>query len=239
MKTILQSLFKSTIVKAINYTHANISNDYIYKKNLHSLLWERALVTSAEYVEENIKSAVIFKNKEELWEYAISQIKNSDQGSNLEFGVYNGYSINFFSERCPDKEFFGFDSFEGLAEDWSGHHSPKGTFNLGGSFPKVNKNVRLIKGWFHESLPKFLNEKKLQSLSILHIDSDTYEAAIIILKELEPFIKKGVYVIFDEYIGYPNWQNGEYKAWQEFTKNNSISYMYKAFSTEQVLIKIL
>ena len=41
-----------------------------------------------------------------------------DNGLFLEFGVYNGSSINILSKLRPNKIFHGFDTFTGLPEDW-------------------------------------------------------------------------------------------------------------------------
>ena len=40
-------------------------------------------------------------------------------GARLELGVYEGRSINFMAKLDPDWTYHGFDSFEGLPEEWS------------------------------------------------------------------------------------------------------------------------
>lgn len=206
-----------------------------HKNSVHSILWEDALMESSAYVKPRLSEAVLFREKVELWEYALS--KSNDIGLCLEFGVFRGESINYFAAKYPSRRFFGFDSFMGLAEDWFGHHATKGRFNLNGELPNVLQNVTLIPGWFENSLPQFLAENPGE-LSFVHIDGDTYQAAKTILEQLFPRLKPGVVIVFDEYYGYPNWQNGEYKAWQEAIENHNLSYKYIAFATNQVAIVI-
>jgi hypothetical protein len=79
----------------------------------------------------------------------------------LEFGVCYGGSINRIARYTKNK-IYGFDSFIGLPEKWSridnsGVTYPEGAFSLGGNLPKVVENVELIKGWFKDTLPVFLN----------------------------------------------------------------------------------
>lgn len=53
-------------------------------------------------------------------------------------------------------------------------------------------------------------------------------------------IKKGTIIVFDEYFNYNNWREHEFKAFQEFVKNNQIDYEYLAFTGEcQVCVKII
>ena len=59
------------------------------------------------------------------------------------------------SSKLKYYKLYGFDSFKGLPEkqrDWY----DKGSFNRNGNLPKVNSNVKLIKGWFNETLMKFI-----------------------------------------------------------------------------------
>lgn len=156
-----------------------------------------------------------------------------------EFGTWEGYSINYFARAIPEKTLHGFDSFFGLAEDWTGTQIKKGHFNLDGKLPKVNTNVVLHSGLFSETLPVFVNEIKNKQLGILHIDSDTYEAANYVLKMLISNINKGTIIIFDEFFGYPNWKAHEFKAWQEFHTRNNVKFRYIAYTQVAAAIQIL
>ena len=81
--------------------------------------------------------------------------KNNKQikGIYLEFGVFKGQSINFFSNYVD--EIFGFDSFEGLKEDWLGHRIIAGNYSLNKKIPKLKPNVIPVKGWIQDTLVKF------------------------------------------------------------------------------------
>src|ERR1022692_2079890 len=56
----------------------------------------------------------------------------------LEFGVYQGESMQVWADlnTHPDSRFVGFDSFEGLPEDWT-KGKPAGTFDAGGKTPAI------------------------------------------------------------------------------------------------------
>lgn len=209
-----------------------------YKTNLVLLYEEKLMESSVDYAVKNFRKCLYFKYAPELWTYTINKLKESSTNNLfLEFGVWRGFSINYFSSRMPDKTFYGFDSFEGLKEDWAGFSLPKGYFSIGGNLPKVSPNVRLIKGWFDETLPGFLKENS-GPVDFVHIDCDTYESTKFVLSALNERIKPGTYLLFDEYTGYPNWEMGEYKAFQEFVAQTNRKYKYIAFSYKQVLLLI-
>ncbi len=218
-------------------------NDVLYFRRPDSILWQRAAEDSADYIEQHLASSMLFPSaplSPLIWDYAIRQIASRKDGLALEFGVFRGTSINYFAKRLPQLSFYGFDSFEGLADDWLGSHYGKGVFNIRGKLPKVPGNVSLLKGWFDKTLPSFVTGTlRDQDLTLLHIDSDTCEAAKIVLTELESYIKPGLFVLFDEYLGYPNWRNGEFRAWQEFCKARDLRYRYRAFSGQQALVEVL
>jgi len=194
--------------------------------------YSRAISESADYAEQNMKSAIMFNTREQLWDFSIRKIKFN--GLVGEFGVFEGYSINNFARKLPQK-IYGFDSFEGLQEDWAGWVLTKGSFDLGGVTPKVRKNVQLIKGWFDKTLPDFL-QLHTENFSLIHIDCDTYEATKSALYYLNPRIIEGTVIIFDEYFSYRGWQLGEHKAWKEFVTENTLKYDYIGFSSDQVAI---
>lgn len=208
-----------------------------YKLSVYQILRERSIIASADYVEQFLDTAMLFENLPALWNYA-ANAASLQGGLVLEFGVFQGKSINHFANRFPDETLHGFDSFEGLAEDWLGYHLPKGTFNLGGKLPKVNGNVTLHKGWFDKTLPSFLKENP-QNIRLCHVDCDTYESALYVLQTVASRFVKGSVIVFDEYYGYPNFKEGEFKAWKEVCKKAKIKYKYIAFSNMQVAVEIL
>lgn len=141
----------------------------------------------------------------------------------LEFGVYSGRTINYFSKFTNNKV-YGFDSFEGLPEKWRDGYD-KGAFNVNGDLPIVSDNVELIKGWFCETLPSFIQTQN-KKVGFIHIDSDLYSSAKFILDTLKPYIDTDCIVVFDELINYPGFagDTGELKAFYEFITENKVDY---------------
>lgn len=223
------------LVRIVSYLYRK---GIVQNKNPISVLKERAIISSANYIEKNLGNALVFISREELWRYASSSCIS--EGLNLEFGVHKGDSIRFFSRLPQFKHttIFGFDSFEGLKENWPGTRAIAGHFDQKGRAPYAPKNVVFVKGWFDETLPNFLSDNK-EMLRFLHLDADTYPSTKIVLNLLNGRFDTGTIVVFDEYYGYINWQNGEFKAWMEFSSENKINYEYIAFGAQQTAIRII
>jgi Methyltransferase domain len=202
---------------------------------LYDLACKRAVGSSLHYADTNMQSALLFRTAPEVWEFALR--KAPTVGLCLEFGVWTGRSINYFARRTS--VIYGFDSFEGLQEDWSGWSFPKGSFDLKGKTPKVRSNVRLIKGWFNDTLPPFLQQHP-DDAAFIHIDCDTYEATATVLALLNGRIVPGTVILFDEYFGYRGWRTrGEFTAWQDFVHRTGARYEYVAFSGQQVALRLM
>jgi hypothetical protein len=195
----------------------------------------RAIVDSADYADANMASALCFDDLPPLWRYAFN--RRAIPGLILEFGVYRARSINFFAS-LTNEPLHGFDSFEGLQEDWSGWAHPKGYFNQSGRLPAVAPHVRLIKGWFNQTLPDFLRQHP-EPFSFVHFDCDTYSATETVLDLARTRFVSGTVVLFDEYFGYRGWRLGKFKAWREFVDRWGLRYEYNAFGDNAVLITIL
>lgn len=110
--------------------------------------------------------------------------------------------------------------------------------NLNGVMPSVRKNVTLIAGFFDKTLPRFFLQRHDSKISLAHFDADTYFATKIALDSIKNLLVKGSILIFDEYHGHPNWENGEFKAWKEFVGDFGIEYEYLGFSLQQSAILI-
>jgi hypothetical protein len=165
-----------------------------------------------------------------------------------EFGVYRGKTLQQIS-RLTQSIVYGFDSFEGLHENWD-NQNPKGVYSLAGIVPSGalnlddpnsdlgmynsnptvstipwSSNVRLVKGFFEDSLPDFLQTNK-DIAAFLHIDSDLYSSAKTVLTLMKDRIVPGTILVFDDFSGYPNFpdRKHEVKAFAEFLLDTNKNY---------------
>ncbi len=195
-----------------------------YARDLLLDLQLQAKQETLEYVNGNMRHCLICRNQKELFEYALA--KAGVTGLNAEFGVGKGDSIKVLS-RLIDDAVYGFDSFLGLPQDWAGTTEKQGRF--AGRPGKLPGNVILYEGLFAESLPKFVREHDLP-LRFMHVDCDLYSSTRTIFTSLKQRIVPGTVIVFDEYFNYPNWQQHEYKAFQEFIREENRAYRYLAFT---------
>ena len=206
-------------------------------RNIQRWRQRQALVEAGKFVEEYMRSKPSFRDDKDLLTYAISCVENINDGLVCEFGVASGTTINHIASVLPNITIYGFDSFEGLPEDWRDGY-PKGIFKME-KLPKVSLNVRLVKGLISDTLPLFLKENQ-GKVVFLHIDVDLYSSTKTIFKELESCIKCGTVIVFDELFNYPGWQNDEYKAFMEFIERTGFQFEYLGYCRyrTQVAIKI-
>ena len=155
------------------------------------------------------------------------QIKD---GLCLEFGVYKGGTISQMAKARPELTFYGFDSFEGLTEAWI-FRRERAFANMQG-LPPVPGNVNLVKGYFDETLPGFV-EQHSQPLALLHVDSDLYSSAVTIFQLLADRIVEGTVIVFDEYFNYHGWQQGEHLAWMELQQRIDIEFEYIGYTWQK------
>ena len=188
----------------------------------------RAAISSSDFESEHLRHAAIYKSRRDLFAACLEQSSQIPGGLNMEFGVYKGDSINMLAKLAPDRTIWGFDSFEGLPEQWT-IESKKGAFDVGGKLPKVRKNVSLVKGFYSDTLPKFSAENKTEAVSFLHVDCDLYSATREIFHFLGDRFRPGTVIVFDEYYNYPDWLWHEYKAWMEFVEERNVKFTYLAF----------
>ena len=152
-----------------------------------------------------------------------------DNGYIAEFGVDKGKSFKQLCDLFPLDTVYGFDAFDGLPEGgkWQGNTIHKGMFDNNGKPPiDMPDNGDISNGWFEDTLPNFAKEMKGQPARYLHIDCDVYSSTVTILNILGDSIVPGTIIVFDDYCNYTGWRTGEWKAWQEFTQEQNISYEY-------------
>jgi hypothetical protein len=195
---------------------------------------------AAAFEREHLLNAAYFKGRCQLYVYALSRLPAKNGGLFLEFGVYKGDSINRLAHLTPSRHWYGFDSFKGLPEAWT-PGARKGAFDVQGRLPPVRTNVTLVPGFFDETLPQFMLKHRDEKVSFLHIDCDLYSATKTIFDALGHLLQPGCIIVFDEYFNYPDWKNGEHKAFTEYIAKSGRSFEYLAYvrHDRQVAVRLL
>lgn len=160
-----------------------------------------------------------------MYQHVIHKTRNVP-GDIVEFGVSSGTSLvsfirlnSIYNKNVPNdigrKSVFGFDTFEGLpfidsqtdlnsksklrpSDMKIGGYDGSQSYNELNSFCKKYKNVKLYKGLFSDTVPRFKKENKHHSFSLIHIDCDLYESTKDALEGLILRLNVGGIILFDE-----------------------------------------
>jgi len=180
-----------------------------------------------QFVGSTLRQTPTYANRYEVLRATLQRAERS--GLVMEFGVFRGDSIRRIAEWArarEDPRVFGFDTFEGLPEDWT-FGFRRGAFKVEG-LPQVPENVTLIKGLFQDTLGPFLEQHR-EPAAFVHIDSDLYSSAKFVLETLHSSgqLVETTIVVFDELFGQPDWwTKGEFKALQEFARVHALNVSY-------------
>ena len=198
---------------------------------------------SFEAFKKHMEQAMLFRIKDRNRQFAINRAIENSQPDDLfvEFGVAGGQGSKLFGGALAPHGLgmTGFDSFEGLEEDWTGSQAGRqtGAFDQGGALPDVPDNVTLVKGWIQDTLTGFIADAGDAKFRFIHMDMDTYTPTLFSLEAVKPKLVTGTVILFDELYGYPGWRHHEYKALQEVLAART--YKYISFSGESVAIEML
>jgi hypothetical protein len=135
----------------------------------------------------------------------------------LEFGVAHANSFRWWlaHNSNANSKFYGFDTFEGLPEDWGGFFK-KG--DMSSDIPQLNDNrATFVKGIFQDTLNNFINSNVIElknKQKIIHMDADLFSSTIFVLSQLYQYLNKGDIILFDEF----NVANHEFFAFDILTK---------------------
>jgi O-methyltransferase len=156
------------------------------------------------------------------------------EGAIIECGVFRGSTLLGMAHRLAlrgmrDVTLIGCDSFEGFPapsqedalEDGTFHERARQGVYCETSYATLcsrisalgyAKNIRLLKGFFSDTLPQLAEMK----FSVVHLDCDLYRSYVTCLDFLYPRLVAGGYMVFDEYDTSESVYPGARKAIDEF-----------------------
>jgi O-methyltransferase len=181
----------------------------------------------------------LFDNRFKMYDYINNDILDNEVIEYLEFGVFEGESILYFASlnTAPESTFFGFDTFEGLPEDWVefSRTVKSKTFSTDGGLPKIeDERVTFMKGLFQETLPGFLKSFKSTNQLVIHNDSDLYSATLFVLTFMDDLLIPGTVIIFDEFYSVLD----EFRALEDYASAYMRSYEVLAATKNHVQVAI-
>ncbi|MBI3737534.1 MAG: macrocin O-methyltransferase [Chloroflexi bacterium] len=170
------------------------------------------------------------KSKSDLHQYVSQDLIRDRPIDYMEFGVFEGRSMRTWiaSNQHPHSRFFGFDTFEGLPEDWRDFIKflPKGTFSTDGKLPDIHDpRVKFFKGVFQNTLPGFLKDFTAQNRLVINCDADLYTSTLYVLASLNHLIVPGTIVLFDELSSMQ-----EFRAFRDYSQSFMRRYKVLAAS---------
>jgi hypothetical protein len=162
-----------------------------------------------------------YKKRYSLYKWVIEKEDISITPINyMEFGVASGESFRWFLEQNSNKEsqFFGFDTFTGLPEDFGPYK--KGMFDNNNKVPEISdQRGKFYQGLFQQTLPSFLPTLNNAKRNIIMMDADLYSATLYVLTNIASFLKKDDIIFFDEFAV----PTHEFKAYLDFVQSYYIN----------------
>ena len=178
--------FIKKIINLINFKYIQLL--YFYKQTLD--------------FRKKLKKLKVYSSREELFSEFIDK---TSEVNILEFGVARGKSINYFAKLNSNQKtkIYGFDSFEGLSDEWNFlifGGKKKGHFKIDDidTLKITDKRIKLIKGYFNETLKQNLSLISNSKITYVHFDADLYSSTLFCLTSLHGYFKSYT-AFFDEF----------------------------------------
>jgi len=179
-----------------------------------------------------------YEKRNSFYTYLYKRNINKAPIDYLEFGVAGGESFRSWLSlsKHATSRFYGFDSFEGLPEDWMADR-PKGSFSMEGVAPAVDDTrAAFVKGLFQETVDAFSRSFEARNKLVLHMDADLYSSTLYVLMNMNRHIKPGTMIIFDEFSarGFTD----EYAAMEDYCEACCRTYKVVARRSDYVKVAV-
>lgn len=161
-----------------------------------------------------------YYKRNNMYAWVIEKENLTEPINYIEFGVAAGHSFKWWLQQNThaNSKFYGFDTFDGLPEDWGPFK--KGSFSNNNILPEINDTRgKFFKGLFQQTVPTFLQELDNTKRNVLMMDADLYSATLYALTSMAPYLKKGDIIFFDEFVV----PTHEFKAFVDFTQSYYIN----------------
>jgi len=197
-----------------------LNNVFLFIRNFNKLgQWIGAHKNDPLLINDFYVSKRDYSKRFELYK-AVSAHFSLDQKqiTYLEFGVASGSSFFWWAanNKNPNSRFFGFDTFEGLPENWGGFYKKGDMAHDLSGLALEDSRACFVKGIFQDTLTGFIASHKgdlSDRPKLIHMDADLFSSTLFVLSQLYPFLNKGDLILFDEF----NVANHEFFAFKIFT----------------------
>jgi len=192
----------------------------------HPMQFSANLLSLTKWISQNNRKDIlndfytikrIYPRRYNLYNYLLEKENLKDMAIDyLEFGVSGGLSFKWWTDanRNANSRFYGFDTFEGLPEDY-GVLFPKGDMSAS-VMATDDKRVEFVKGLFQDTLLDFLHSHPLgNNRKVIHMDADIFSATLYALSNMAVHLKKNDVILFDEF----NVPNHEFRAYKCFIES--------------------
>ena len=232
-----QCLTHSPLFRDAIYTLAGMNafngNEKHFRDLMSSGLANEPILRSIHWILSLPKLPEVHYNRWSIFDRA-AQLSDSSRPF-YEYGVWMGESFKYLMKHF--KKGYGFDSFEGLPEDWRA--VPKGTYSSFGEIPQIDGGEFVV-GEFSESLPRFFSKQRPMA-GLINFDADLYASTLCALVNSKKVMDTKTILVFDEFIVNSDWEKDEFRALNEFCEMYGFSYEVLAISlyTKQVIVRLL
>lgn len=167
----------------------------------------------------------LYDARNDLYDYINTQVLENQPICYLEFGVFEGETIKYWSEINGNAQsrYHGFDTFTGVPVVWESFTDVTlmNKFDVNGKIPRIEDGrVSFSKGYFQETLPGFLKTFEPSLPLVIHNDSDIYSSTMYMLTRCNDILVPGTIIIFDEFSSMLH----EFRALEDYCESYMRSY---------------